>query len=208
MKKNKVILIEDDVQLAECFRLIINNSQQYEIEGCYTNFNDAKANVMRIFPDIVLMDIQLPGINGIEATRKIKSEFPSVKVIILSVHNDEEHILKAIKAGADGYLSKDSSYSEIIEALDTTINGGAAISSDVAKKLVDSFHLNRNSPLSNREAEVLQHFADGYSYVRIAKILFLSKETIKTHMRNIYSKLGVCNKNEAIELAREKKYIL
>jgi DNA-binding NarL/FixJ family response regulator len=153
------------------------------------------------------MDIGLPGMSGIEGIQKIKRLKPEIIIIVNSVHENSALVFKALCEGASGYITKSTSHMELLEAIDEVENGGAPMSMKIAKMVVNSFQKNTNSPLSLRETQVLELLAQGKSYSTIGDELFITKETAKTHIKNIYSKLEVRSKAEAIAKANEKKYI-
>lgn len=165
--------------------------------------------------DIILMDIEMPGMNGIEATLQVKSKYPQIKILVLTVFDDDENIFNVIKAGADGYLLKEITPNELYQAIQETLNGGAAMHPSIAFK---TLKLLRNPQtfenkcdleikLSPREIEVLEQLSKGLSYTVIAENLFLSPSTVRKHIENIYTKLQVHNKLEAIEKARNNNLI-
>lgn len=154
------------------------------------------------------MDIQLPGMSGIEATKIIKERNHLIEIIMLTVHNDDEIVFEALKAGASGYIIKSDGYLEVIDALDEIVAGGAPMSSRIAKMVINNFHANLNSPLTKRERQILQFMAKGWTYSQIAEELGIAKETSKTHIRNIYVKLKVNSKSQAIEKATREKMLV
>lgn len=205
--KKKVVIIEDDKELRDGFEFIISSSNRYNVTGLYDGFEEAIKQISRNLPDVILMDIQLPGKNGIEATALIKEKFSQVEIIVISVHDNNNLILEAFKAGASGYLIKDFNYSELIQAIDDVLSGGSPMSGSVARLVVEQFHVNVNSPLSHREIQVLQMIARGMTYSQIAEELSISRETSKVHIRNIYKKLQVNSKSDAIAVAQRERFI-
>lgn len=206
--EKRIVLIEDDQELRECYKLMIKSVDKYLYINSYDSCEEAFSNLAKDRPDIVLMDIQLTGkISGIEGTRFIKSKYPQIDVVIITVYDDSELVFEALRAGASGYLTKSYNYLELVNSLDELTRGGAPMSSKIARMVINNFHSNPNSPLSEREKDVLKLIAEGKSYSQIADLLFISKETSKTHIKNIYSKLQVNSKSEAIELAKSKRYI-
>ena len=165
--------------------------------------------------DIILMDIEMPGMNGIEATFQVKTKYPHIKILVLTVFDDDENIFNIIKAGADGYLLKEITPNELYQAIHETLNGGAAMHPSIAfktLKLLRNPHDFENKcdlefKLSPREIEVLEQLSKGLSYNAIAENLFLSPSTIRKHIENIYKKLQVHNKLEAVEKARNNNLI-
>ncbi|GMQ31528.1 response regulator transcription factor [Algoriphagus confluentis] len=206
--QKRIVLIEDDQELRECYKLMIKSVDKYLYVNSYDSCEEAFSNISKDRPDIILMDIQLTGkISGIEGTRFIKSKYPHIDVVIITVYDDSELVFEALRAGASGYLTKSYNYLELVNSLDELARGGAPMSSKIARMVIHNFHSNPNSPLSEREKDVLRLIAEGKSYSQVADLLFISKETSKTHIKNIYSKLQVNSKSEAIELAKSKRYI-
>ena len=166
--------------------------------------------------DVILMDIEMPKMNGIEATEIIKSKYPQIKIIMLTVFDNDENIFKSIKAGADGYLLKEVNPEELHNAIIETLNGGAIMTPSIALKTLKLFRnpeVFENIPikeeynLTPREIEVLEQLSKGLKYTAIAENLFLSAGTIRKHVENIYAKLQVHNKLEAIQKAKSNKII-
>lgn len=166
--------------------------------------------------DLILMDIEMPKLNGIDATVKVKSKYPQIKIIMLTVFDNDENIFKSIKAGADGYFLKEVNPQDLYNGIIETLNGGAAMTPSIALKTLkllrepvtfDSNEPVENIQLTNREVEVLEQLSKGLKYNAIADNLFLSVGTIRKHVENIYTKLQVHNKLEAIQKAKNNKLI-
>lgn len=210
MKTNatkRIIIVEDDAIIRNAFVTLIQQNGDYTVANAYDNAEAAIKNLNADDPDICLMDIELPGMNGIEAIPKIKAIKPNTQVVVVTVYENDELVFKALCEGASGYLTKNMPPQKLIESLKELENGGAPMSTNIARLVVSSFHKNRQSPLTARELEVLELLASGKSYSTIADQLFVDKETIKSHIKNIYLKLEVHSKAEAIEKARKSKYI-
>jgi len=205
--RSRIVIVEDNDAVREGFSLIINSVSKFYVVNTYDNAEDAISNLKKDKPDIVLMDLELPGMNGIDAIAVIKKANPSIDLIVNTIYENSELVFQALCAGAAGYITKNTSHTELLTALDEVINGGAPMSSKIAKMVVSSFQKNPNSPLSNRETEVLELLAVGKSYSMIAQELFITKETAKSHIKNIYSKLQVNSKSEAIAKATKEKLI-
>lgn len=205
--RKRVMIVEDDQEIRNSFTLIVNSSQKFMVVNAYGSAEDAIANINRDKPEIVLMDIELPGVNGIHGTKVIKDKSPHTDIIMVSVYEDSELVFEALKAGASGYITKSANYMELLTALDEIVKGGAPMSSRIARMVIDNFHVNPNSPLTKRETEILQLISEGKTYTQISEELFISKETAKTHIKNIYSKLQVNSKSEAIAKANLEKLI-
>lgn len=166
--------------------------------------------------DLILMDIDMPRKNGIETTTLLKQKYPQIKIIILTVFDDDENIFKAIQSGADGYLLKDTSAQELYNAIIQTLEGGAVMTPSIAMRTLNLLRSpllpptdeqEENTRLTNREIEVLEQLSTGLPYTAIAENLFISPSTVRRHIENIYQKLQVHSKIEAIELAKKKRYI-
>jgi len=205
--KKRVLLVEDDQEIRNSFTLIVNSSQKFTVVNSYSNCEDAIENINRDKPEIILMDIELPGMNGIQGTKQIKDKSPHIDIIMVTVYEDSELVFEALKAGASGYITKSANYMELLTALEEIMKGGAPMSSRIARMVIDNFHVNPNSPLTKRETEILQLISEGKTYTQISEELFISKETAKTHIKNIYSKLQVNSKSEAIAKANLEKLI-
>lgn len=170
-------------------------------------FEDGKIalkELTRVPVDIALFDINLPGMNGIECIQKLKILHPKMQIIVLTIYDNPEVIFNALKAGATGYLLKSTPSEKIIEAILEVKNGGSPISSTIARKVIEAFCVREKTneyfqELSNREKEILEHLNKGYRYKEIADKLFLSIDTIRTHVRNIYEKLQVNSRVEALK---------
>lgn len=205
--KKRVVIIEDDQEIRESFNLIVNSSQRFAVVGAYGNCEDAIAALNRDKPEIVLMDIELPGMNGIKGTQIIRDKSNSTEIIMVTVYEDSDLVFEALKAGASGYITKSANYTELLSALEEIVRGGAPMSSRIARMVIDNYHINPNSPLTKRETTILQLISEGKTYTQISEELFISKETAKTHIKNIYSKLQVNSKSEAIAKANHDKLI-
>jgi len=204
---NYLVIIEDNITLNKAFVEIINSSENYRVVNSYYNCEDALANLKDDDPDIVLMDVQLPGMNGVQGTRIIKKTKPDVNVIMITVYENSETVFNALCAGASGYLTKNTSSDELVQALDELVNGGAPMSIHIAKMVVSSFKKNIHTDLSEREIQVLTLLSKGKSYRSIGNTLFISINTIKFHIKNIYGKLQVRTREEAIRKASNSNII-
>ncbi|HEY5692697.1 MAG TPA: response regulator transcription factor [Cyclobacteriaceae bacterium] len=206
--KKRVLIIEDDSEIRSSFAMIVDSSQKFTVVNSYSNCEDAIKHINNDKPDIVLMDVELPGgMNGIKGTKIIKDKSPNSDIIMVTVYEDSEMVYEALKSGASGYITKSANYMELLSALEEITKGGAPMSSKIARMVIDNFHLNPNSPLTKRETEILQLISEGKTYTQISEELFISKETSKTHIKNIYSKLQVRSKSEAIAKANQDKLI-
>ena len=195
----KVVIIEDHITLLSSFVEIVSSSSDFEVVASYSNCENALSNIHQDSPNLVLVDVQLPGINGIEGIKQMKMIDPKIQAIVITVHEDSKYIFEALCAGAVGYLTKNIDPEELISALRQAKSGGAPMSMKIARKVVESFRSPQEENLSNRENQVLNLLSKGKSYAAIASQLSLSVNTIKTHTRNIYEKLQVNSKEEIIK---------
>lgn len=203
----KIVLIEDDDIIRSAFKSLISKSKEYLVVADYPDAETAIENIASDCADIYFVDIELPGMNGIEAIPKIRAGRKSAKIIVVTVYENDELVFKALCEGAIGYLTKNLSPSNILDALNELQSGGAPMSTNIARMVVSSFHKNRETPFTPRELQILEMLSSGKSYSSIADSLFVDKETVKSHLKNIYLKLEVHSKAEAIEKAKKKKYI-
>ena len=203
----RVAIFEDNKLVRDALQTILNGTPGFICCGAFADGNRWETNINRSEPDVVLMDIEMPGLNGIEITGKICERFPRIKILMQTVFNDSEKIFLALRAGASGYILKNDPPHKFIEAISEVYSGGAPISSAVAKKIL-SFFANQNvilvSPgnedyhLSEREKEILRLMAEAFNYKAIAEKLYISYETVRTHVKNIYKKLHVTSRSEAV----------
>lgn len=206
----RVSIFEDNKLVRDALQAILNGTPGFTCTGAFADGNQWLHDIKRSGPDVVLMDIEMPGLNGIDVTQKITEQFPDIKVLIQTVFNDSEKIFHALCAGASGYILKNDPPHKYLEAINEVYNGGAPISSVVAKKML-SFFSNKNivlvSPgssdfqLSEREKEILHLMIEGHNYKSIAERSFISYETVRTHVKHIYKKLHVASRSEAIRKA-------
>ena len=210
----RVTIFEDNKLVRDALEAICNGTPGYTCGGAFSDGNDWESDIKRSQPDIVLMDIEMPGLNGIEITKKISARFPAVKILIQTVFNDSTKIFHALCAGAMGYILKNDPPHKFIEAINEVYHGGASISSSIAKKVLEFFG-NQNvilvSPdheeyhLSSREKEILSLMMESYNYKTIADKTFISYETVRTHVKNIYKKLHVTSRSEAVTKAIQQR---
>lgn len=205
--KKRVLIVEDDAEIRNSFVLIVNSSEKFGVVNAYGSCEEAIKHLGADKPDYVLMDIELPGMNGIQGTRIIKDKSPNSEIIMVTVYEDNELVFEAMKAGATGYITKSANHLELLSALEEISKGGAPMSSKIARLVIDNFHINPNSPLTKRETEILTLISEGKTYTQISEELFISKETSKTHIKNIYSKLQVNSKSQALAKAAQEKLI-
>ncbi len=201
----KVAIAEDVDDIRDGLRLIINSTPGYECQCICRNGHEALEKIPAYQPDVVLMDINMPGVNGVEAVRLLKPKLPATQFMMCTVYEEDEHVFDSLKAGATGYILKKTPPARLLEAITEVCNGGSPMSSTIARKVMTSFaeHKVRQpiDDLTERERGILNELGKGMQYKAIAAKLSLSVETIRTHIRNIYEKLQVNNRADAIQKA-------
>ncbi len=203
----RVSIIEDDETIREGYAFLIGKNESYEVISTYYSFEEASGKIAADNPTVILLDIELPGVNGIEALPKLKKIVPGAHILILTVYESEKLIFSALANGASGYLTKNTSSAKVIESIKEVVDGGGPMSINIAKMVVKSFQKNQESPLSKRETQILEQVCNGKSRSQIANELFIDLETVRSHIKNIYSKLEVNSRAAAIKTARENKLI-
>ena len=214
MKAIRVLIFDDNNDRRDSLSMLIMASNGMELTGAHPDCSNVVNVVSKAQPDVVLMDIEMPGINGIAATGLIKMAFPDVAVLIQTVFEDPDRIFESITAGASGYLVKSTPAEKIIEAIKEVNAGGSSLSPAVAAKVLAYFRP-ANSPtpvikeynLSDRELEVLNHLVKGLSYKIIADKMSISYHTVNTHIRKIYEKLQVHSAGEAVSKAMQHRLV-
>ena len=207
MKNTSIVIIEDDDVLRNAYAMLINDIEGFHVVNSYGSFEDASKTIINDNPTVVMLDIELPGTNGIEAILWIKKKLPKSYIIMLTVYESEEQIFNALSNGASGYLTKNSPIAKIIDSIREVCEGGGPMSTNVARMVIKSFQKNQQSPLSKRETQILEMVSEGKSRSQIANDLFIDSETVKTHLKNVYVKLDVSSKADAIKAARKDKLI-
>ncbi len=199
----RVAIVEDQERLRDGLASLIAGTHGFAVVGSFGSMEDALAGIESGGPNVLLADIGLPGMSGIDGVRRLKAKYPALQILMLTVYSDNDHIFEAICAGACGYLLKDTPPTRLIESIRELHEGGAPMSPDVARKAITMFQRiappkNDDHKLSARELDVVQLLAEGQSYKMIADALTISIDTVRFHIRNIYEKLHVHSKSEAV----------
>ncbi len=206
----RVAIVEDTREIREGLAFLINSSPGFSCVAACGSAEDALLRLPKSIPDVTLMDIQLPGMSGIECIRLLKSRLPAMQIMMLTIFEDHDRIFQSLMAGASGYLIKKTPPQRIIEAIQDLHMGGSPMSNQIARRVVDAFRQpacfsdgKSSDPsvlqqLSSREQEILHHLAQGFLYKEIAESLRISIETVRTHIRHIYEKLHVRSRTEAV----------
>lgn len=197
-----VVIIEDIKEIREGLQLLINGSDGFSCSKTFATAEQALDELPTLLPDVALMDIHLPGINGIDAVRKLKPVCPETQFIMSTVYEDDENIFESLKAGASGYLLKKTAPSKILDAIVEVYNGGSPMSGQIARKVIASFQhkdsIDEADILTPKEKEILKELAKGLRYKEIADEMKISIETVRSHARKIYEKLQVQSRTEAL----------
>lgn len=206
-KIHQIAIVEDNEKIRDLIQKFLQMQQDFRCDHAYSSV-ESLLQVMRDgeFPDIVLMDIDLEGMSGIDGMKLIKSKYPEIEIIMLTVYHDSHKIFNSLRAGASGYLLKHTSLPEIRDAIDAVLNGGSPMSPQIARKVIAHFSeteeettdKSNESGLTMREQEIVVGLVDGLSYKMIADRMDISIDTVRAHIRNIYKKLHVNSKAEAI----------
>jgi len=201
----KLLLVDDHKLFREGLRRILELEPDLQVVGEAASGKAALAKLHECTPDVVLMDINMPELNGVEATRAIKERYPDMVVLVLSIHDDREYLLEVLKAGASGYLLKDVEPDRLVEAIRDVAKGGSIVHPGLTTKLIKELNRLSNpvadrveSPLTEREGEILGLMASGLSNADIAKKVYISEKTVKNHVTNILRKLEVTDRTQAV----------
>lgn len=206
----KLLIYEDDNDLREGLAQFITDTNEFEVAGQFENCDTIQTDVTQLQPEILLMDIDMPGTNGITGIRIAKAVNPTLHILMFTVFDDDKKIFDAICNGADGYLLKKTPPDKIIEALKDVYSGGAPMSPSIAKKVLSSFPkktADDTEPLTLKEQEILQHLINGKSYKQVAAAQHISVETVRSHIKHIYSKLHVSSMSQAVAKAIKNKIV-
>jgi len=207
MKNIRVAIFDDNTQLRESLFDLVEASDGFICVGAFPNCENVLQNVKDTKPDVVLMDIEMPVVSGIDAVILVKEKFPDVKILMQTIFEDDEKVFQSICNGAEGYILKNTAPGEILLSLKEIYEGGAPMTPAIATKVLRMFKNNLSAKkdesfnLSIREKEILKHLVEGLSYKMIADACFISLETVSGHMKNIYKKLQVHSKGEAVAKA-------
>jgi len=197
----KVSVVDDDGEIRQLLTIIIDGSPGYSCRQSYNDCETAVVGILNDPPDVVLMDINLPGKSGIEGVSLLKEKLPDTDFIMLTIKDDDESVFDSICAGATGYLVKDTPPAVLLESIKEVHHGGSPMSTAIARRIVSSFKKKSDSPLTERETEILQKLCDGDNHRDIAEALFISSDTVRAHIKNIYRKLHVHSRAEVVKKA-------
>ena len=207
-----VAIVEDDAEMRETLQRLISTTDGFDCVGVFENCEAALLFFKSEQPDVILMDINLPGMSGIDGVKLIKSMYPKINVIMLTVYQDDDNIFRSICAGAMGYLQKRTSKDVLLNAIHEVYTGGAPMNASIARRVIELFRktaapIPSESSLTQREMQILESLVDGGSYKMIAEKHFISVETVRNHIKHIYEKLHVHSKSEAVAKALKERIV-
>jgi two-component system response regulator NreC len=208
MGKIKVLIADDHTILRQGIKALLDNQAEIEVIGEAKDGREALTLIERLLPDVILMDIAMPGLNGLEATRRIKKKFPKIKVLVLTMYTNEEYVFQILNAGANGYLVKETAFQDLISAIRAVYRDEAFMSPSISKKVINRYtqrvretNNTTGDILTTREREILQLIAEGSSSKKIAEALFISPKTVETHRTHIMDKLNIHNRTNLVKYA-------
>ncbi|MDD2792377.1 MAG: response regulator transcription factor [Sediminibacterium sp.] len=208
----KVLIYEDNPQLREGLTMLIDGSEGFRVLASFKNCNNVVDEVAAFKPDLVLMDIDMPGTNGVDGLKLIRGSNADVKVLMLTVFDDNKNVFESIRSGANGYILKKTAPARLLEYIAEAASGGAPMTACIATQVLKMFSTMNNEKgedynLSDREKQVLQFLVNGYSYKMIAAEMIIAIDTVRSHIKKIYDKLHVNSKSEAVAKAFKDKII-
>jgi len=206
----RLIIVEDDPLLLENLTLLLSGEEGLAVAGSYRTAEDALRGLSNSKPEVMLTDLGLPGMSGVDLIKRAKEEMPSLEIMAHTVFEDREMVFSAIKAGASGYILKGSSPREVIESIHALYKGGAPMSPKIARKIIHEFQddvVSEQYLLTQREKEIVKRVEEGLTYKEIGERLSISTHTVHTHIKNIYEKLQAKDRNDAIIKARKRGII-
>ena len=208
----KLLIYEDNPQLREGLTMLLNGSDGFEVLASFKNCNNVLDEIKTYNPDVILMDIDMPGTNGIEGLKQIRLIDNEVKILMLTVFDDNKNVFEAISSGANGYVLKKTPPAKLLEYIQEANSGGAPMTSSIATQVLKMFSALHNVKgedynLSEREKQVLHLLVNGYSYKMIAAEMFIAIDTVRSHIKKIYDKLHVNSKSEAVAKAFKDKIV-
>ncbi|KIC93729.1 LuxR family transcriptional regulator [Flavihumibacter solisilvae] len=206
----KIIIFDDNESLRDSIAMLLQDAPGFTLVGSYSHCLDVIENIKDTKPDVVIMDIDMPGMNGIEGVKLIRGNFPAVQILMLTIFEDDEKVFAAIKAGADGYILKNAEPADLLNAITAVYSGGAPMTPGIARKVLHQFQAilpdeQKDYHLSAREKEVLSLLVDGLSYKMISGKLNITYDTVRAHIKKIYEKLHVASMTEAVAKAITEK---
>ncbi len=202
-----VAIIEDDDEIRKMLSLIVDRSPGYSCKQTYPDCQSSFDAIINEPPDVVLMDIDLPNMNGIEGVIHLKEKLLETDFIMLTIKDDDDSVFDSLCAGASGYLLKDTAPAQLLDSIKEVYEGGSPMSPSIARRIINSFRPTSNFTLTKREIVILERLCDGENYKAIADSLFISGHTVRTHIKNIYKKLHVNSRGEAVKKAVRNKLV-
>lgn len=206
-KEISVAIIEDDEEIRNLLEILIDRSPGFSCKHVFRDCELAIEPIQKQNPNVVLMDVELPGMDGVEGITLLKENMPNTDFIMLTIRDDNDTIFRSLAAGATGYLLKDTPPAKLLTSIREVYDGGSPMTPDIARRVTQYFQPKTASPLSEREMEVLELLCEGHNYSTVADRLFISGHTVRAHIKNIYRKLQVSSRAEAVSKALKNKWI-
>ncbi len=208
----KIIIYEDNASLLESLESLLTLTGRYKVVGAFLHCQQVVEQVNTLMPNLILMDMDLPEVSGVEAVKRIRQTNQLVQIIMLTIFDDNEHVMEAMYAGANGYLLKKHASEKLVNAIEEVLAGGAPMSPSIARMIINNMQQSQatvanNYQLTLREKEILQQLSQGNSFKMIAAALFISLDTVRTHIKRIYEKLQVRSQIEAVSKAINEKLV-
>ena len=216
MDKKRIVIAEDHTILRAGLKALLESNSNFEVVGEADNGRDAIRRVAELKPDLIIMDLSMPGLSGIDAVKDIRDRYPEVKALVLTVHSEEEYVLSSLEAGANGYVLKDATQNELIAAAERVLNGKTYLSPEITEKVVDSYlQANKNSrepvtkwdSVTQRERQILKLIAEGHTNKSMASYLCISVKTVEKHRANLMKKIDLHSVSALTTYAMEKGII-
>lgn len=211
MSKLRIVIFEDNTDLRDSMSMILDAVDDFELTGSYSNAQRLVSRIEQSKPDVILMDINMPGKSGIEATKEIRSHYPHIKVLMQTVFDEDDKVFASLCAGASGYILKNTTAEKMLQAIREVASGGVFFTPSIASKVMNDFQTRQSHSefimLTEREKEVLHYMVEGLQYKTIADKIFLSYEGVHSHVKKIYEKLHVNSKSEAVVKAIRNKLV-
>ena len=202
-----VAIVEDDDEIRGLLEMLIDRSPGFSCKQVFRDCETAIEPIKRHLPEVVIMDVELPGISGIEGVKQLKESVPGTDFIMLTIREDDDTIFRSLSAGATGYLLKDTPPTKLLSSIREVNAGGSPMTPGIARKITEYFQPKSMSPLSERETQILQKLCVGQNYSTIADVLYISGHTVRAHIKNIYRKLHVNSRAEAVSKAIKDRLV-
>lgn len=205
--KPRILIIDEDEIWRKGCEIMLSEIEDFLVVGSYSSLGSSKRGMRLRYPHLILLGLNSPDIDNTKIVSEIKKLYPHIEIIVLTMHNHAEVIFESFRMGVAGYLSKNLGIEKLADAIRDVLKGGAVMSAIAARIVISFFQKNKDSPLTNRETQIMQRMAEGRTKAQIASDLFINQNTVRSHVKNIYIKLNVNSKSEAIKRVKEMRFI-